>query len=325
MKTRSGFVSNSSSSSYVLAYKKDNVITDPKILVEYLEKEPQARFVIKGWDLGEGDDIFLLTDEHKAYIRRFSEQFIKRNEGLVNRERYSDEANDWISVTEPYIYAYLNADVLYPLGKEDLSDVEKEAKKNGCITERVEISNRSSSGVSDFLERYVVNEDVSDDDRDFLAIRRFSKTEARPYAVFYKTAIIEKESILDFLHTLSLEEIEKHKLILTWCNPIYNTVFHRKAIDFFYLGKPEIDILYGHKNEFCGLAREIVLFTEATVLFAGAGKLPPGIENSKITLGYGTGVVFDSGKNIIDFTREIITGESPLEDYDPDEDIEEDE
>lgn len=87
MKYRNGFVSNSSSSSFVLSYSKANILTDPKEILKYL-KEDGKSIIFKGWDLGEGDDIFELDEEQKSLIRKFPEEFVKTNSGTVTRENY---------------------------------------------------------------------------------------------------------------------------------------------------------------------------------------------------------------------------------------------
>ena len=76
MKFRNGFVSNSSSSSFIL--KSDGVTLDKKRTVEWL-KNPENRnknILVIGEEMGEGDDIFYLSDSMKEFILEHEERFL---------------------------------------------------------------------------------------------------------------------------------------------------------------------------------------------------------------------------------------------------------
>lgn len=132
MKIRNGFVSNSSSSSFLLAYDKTQVITNPADLVELLKKDPHCKVLMRGWDLGEGDDIFTLSEGQKTLIRKFAKKFIQVNSGLVERTVYSwdeDEDNYTASNAQiPVIEAYPAFEMTekpYQFGRPevDMSDI----------------------------------------------------------------------------------------------------------------------------------------------------------------------------------------------------------
>lgn len=110
MKIRNGFVSNSSSSSFLLVYDKTKVTTNPEDVVDILKREPNCDILIKGWELANGDDIFELDEEQKSLIRKFSDRFIKLNEGEVERDYYEEnpEAGKWefVKRKSPAIEAY---------------------------------------------------------------------------------------------------------------------------------------------------------------------------------------------------------------------------
>ena len=71
---RAGFVSNSSSSSFILRYKT-NKMTTPKEVLDNLDKFEEIYVV--GRDLCSGYDVFELTYEMKRVIKNFPERWIK--------------------------------------------------------------------------------------------------------------------------------------------------------------------------------------------------------------------------------------------------------
>lgn len=81
MKIRRGFVSNSSSSSFILSYQKSKVIEDPEKMVEYFKEHPNSHVVFYGKDWGEGEDIFEMSYSQKALVRKFPEDFINTIKG----------------------------------------------------------------------------------------------------------------------------------------------------------------------------------------------------------------------------------------------------
>lgn len=110
MKIRNGFVSNSSSSSFLLVYDKTKVTTNPEDIVDILKREPNCDMLIKGWELANGDDIFELDEEQKSLIRKFSDRFIKLNEGEVERDYYEEDPETgegkFVKRKSPAIEAY---------------------------------------------------------------------------------------------------------------------------------------------------------------------------------------------------------------------------
>ena len=138
MKCRNGFVSNSSSSSFVLSYAKNSVLTDPKKILEYL-KESNGPIIFKGWDLGEGDDIFELDEDQKSLIRKFPKEFISANSGTTSRNiyEYDEKTEDLIDKGQeeiPKLTAYIGdvyfrdvcAFVEYYSPDIDMSDIPNE-------------------------------------------------------------------------------------------------------------------------------------------------------------------------------------------------------
>ena len=77
MKIRSGFVSNSSSSSFILTYQKSSIIRDPEEMVKFVQDHPYSHAIFKGRDMSDGDDYFELDRDMEALIRKFPKQFIE--------------------------------------------------------------------------------------------------------------------------------------------------------------------------------------------------------------------------------------------------------
>lgn len=113
MKTRNGFVSNSSSSSFILVYNKSNVIKDLNEIVNYVKSNPDTLPIFCGIDLGDGQDIFTLTSEEESLIRKFPDRFIAKNT-LGNIALYTNNAKMIRSFKD-----YGSA------GELDMSDVER--------------------------------------------------------------------------------------------------------------------------------------------------------------------------------------------------------
>lgn len=136
MKIRSGFVSNSSSSSFILTYDKTKVLDSASKIVEYLKNtKDNSKLYFRGRELNEGEDIFELEDEDARLIRLFSEQFEDINEGTETRRDYisTGEYNtvevpkvrlytEAVLSTDPAGLEYYNYDVHY--NDIDMSDVE---------------------------------------------------------------------------------------------------------------------------------------------------------------------------------------------------------
>lgn len=113
MKIRSGFVSNSSSSSFILAYDKTKVLNGPEAIVEHITKNPDADILIRGKELSDGDDIFELSISQRRLIRKFSKRFIQHNQGERVHTDYIYDSPDETSYHKeqrmvPNIVGYVN-------------------------------------------------------------------------------------------------------------------------------------------------------------------------------------------------------------------------
>ena len=103
MMIRSGFVSNSSSSSFILKASKDGIIRTKEALVEHLKIHPTDRIIYIGRDLNEGWDVFELSNSMVKMILDHEDRFLENGAfrvAYVNPEEFhavgfnSEEADD---------------------------------------------------------------------------------------------------------------------------------------------------------------------------------------------------------------------------------------
>lgn len=133
MKIRSGFVSNSSSSSFVLAYDKTGILTNPKDIVEYVDAHPRKNIMFIS-DLADGWDVFELDMKQKNYLLRHKKRFIKYNQDPVKTidwEADVGEDEDYPEIEIPAVTAYTKVLSFYHYPHEyetpevDMSDIEE--------------------------------------------------------------------------------------------------------------------------------------------------------------------------------------------------------
>lgn len=139
MKVRNGFVSNSSSSSFILCYNKNEVLEGPEAIISYIQENPNKRLVFFGQEINEGDDIFEMDDDIKSLIRRFPDLFIENTKNGVPFWNYSEGSSRGCYKYRP-VRAYPNADLTYA---EDLYDWNPSAEVLGITPEEELLGNPS--------------------------------------------------------------------------------------------------------------------------------------------------------------------------------------
>lgn len=75
MKLRTGFVSNSSSCSYIIAYNDEGYLKNAEEILEFIKNNKRADLYILGKELSEGNDFFFLDKKLKELILRFPERW----------------------------------------------------------------------------------------------------------------------------------------------------------------------------------------------------------------------------------------------------------
>ena len=99
MKIRNGFVSNSSSSSFLVAYDKSKILTKPEDIVRYIDENPRNEITFKA-DANDGWDFFTLDMHQKNYLLNHKERFIKYNQGTVPYTDYGDWDEEYVEGKE---------------------------------------------------------------------------------------------------------------------------------------------------------------------------------------------------------------------------------
>lgn len=133
MKVRNGFVSNSSSSSFILAYDKTGVISDAEKIVDYVDNNLRKEvFFRSDACLCDGDDIFSLDMHQKNYLLKHKKRFIKYNKDDVPYTDYSadkDKNGEYPVIMVSPVIALTKVYEFYPYPYEydtpevDMSDV----------------------------------------------------------------------------------------------------------------------------------------------------------------------------------------------------------
>lgn len=143
MKIRSGFVSNSSSSSFILAYDKTDVLTNPKDIVDYISNHLRTNILFKS-DLCDGYDVFELDMKQKNFLLKHKKRFIQYNHDPVTVTDWDAEVEPGESLPEievPSVIAYPGVFSFYPYPYEyktpevDISDIEDISITNEEIIE----------------------------------------------------------------------------------------------------------------------------------------------------------------------------------------------
>lgn len=135
MKIRNGFVSNSSSSSFLVAYDKSKILTKPEDIVKYINENLRSEITFKS-DLPDGWDFFTLDMHQKNYLLNHKERFIKYNQGTVPYTDYGDWDEEYVEDREypeiqiprvqalTEVYRCQSDDYEYKTPDVDMSDME---------------------------------------------------------------------------------------------------------------------------------------------------------------------------------------------------------
>lgn len=119
---RNGFVSNSSSSSFVIVGKKENCIEDIEEFFSKIEKDPDVRIIfISGKTMSDGDNVFIPSKDQIKWLIDYKEEIIKfeqwRDFKAIISPLYAED--------EEYSF-FIKADIDIPLKEVGVIEVDKD-------------------------------------------------------------------------------------------------------------------------------------------------------------------------------------------------------
>lgn len=294
MKIRNGFVSNSSSSSFLLVYDRDNsVISGAENIVNYIKEHPNEELYLYGGDLSDGVDFFLLEGEMKREILSYPESFIKKNKEVV-RSHYDEETSTFKDISYP-LQALKGSSLLYmddlfisdDTAYEEIDGVkltEEEAKRvkelkhlyENPVVKQLYIDNCVTGGYSydaSFKQRYIVGAD------DFLynEYNDFNDPIPKPYIVAYEEKFTKNEDIL--------EELKKESNgILCWfADDFIDSETNAVDITYFKVTKSLAKNILEQKDKFLKNKHSKVFYREGELFYKDNVQ----VGNKKIDIRYG--------------------------------------
>lgn len=180
MKIRNGFVSNSSSSSYLLCYNDGSLLKDAEDILKFLEKDVHSEVLLIGKDLGDGRDVQWLDKNQKKLILRFPELWKKNGNEVFG-----------VIVTEDVVYAS-NEYGLFG-DPEEVKKNREELEKTHQHVDEILQDNWPIEDLTDFSAMYLL-ESSSEEESENLPV-------PEPYAIMYDEDLSET--------SLSKESLEK--------------------------------------------------------------------------------------------------------------------
>lgn len=143
MRTRLGFVSNSSSSSFVITSLKENTLTGWENIIKAIKENPERDIVIIGNELYEGVDVFHPTMKQKYWI-------LSSEQEIMNKHWWRD------------VYA-----VIEPISENESKSVflfpESDLPANQLAVIEVDKDYRSTDDnttYEEFMERYDIQNEI---------------------------------------------------------------------------------------------------------------------------------------------------------------------
>lgn len=194
MKIRSGFVSNSSSSSDLLCYDDCSLLKDAKAILQFLKKDMNSEVLLIGKEFGEGRDILWLSQDEKRLILKFPDRWNKNGDKVYG--------------------VVFNTNALYSSDEDDLNDPEKfkERYQHVDIVERDYCSTDLLSEFFNFYFLYGSFDDFED------VHERENTPEPVPYSILYRVRVEEeltKESVEKWF-----DEQPRYPIFFCFKNPV---------------------------------------------------------------------------------------------------------
>lgn len=121
MKLRCGFVSNSSSCTFILVYENAGKTTDPLDVIQAVRDYPDKDIILDAGPSGDGSDIFFLDPGMKSLIRKYPREF---RDACSGARKVHDQDVDSNTGAESRITAYIGDVQLIPSPIESSANVD---------------------------------------------------------------------------------------------------------------------------------------------------------------------------------------------------------
>lgn len=145
MKIREGFVSNSSSTSFIIGFDERKILTSPREIYRYLKEDLGADITILGMKLSEGFDIFKLEGDIKTHFVENHKDYLGAEfVGLLDAKviyRADDVIGTGLDMVYGHFYEY------------DSYKVKNEVKKDDCLL-NIDRDEHFTKNVEEFIKRY---------------------------------------------------------------------------------------------------------------------------------------------------------------------------
>ena len=197
MKIRNGFVSNSSSSSYLLCYEDENLLKNAEEILEFLKKDLYSEVLMIGKDLGDGRDVIWLNKNQKKLILRFPEHWKRNGEEIFG-----------VVVTDGVVYAS-NEYGLFEDPEKIRKDREELERTHQHVDEILQ-DNWPTEDLTGFSSLYFLNNSLEEDQEELPV--------PEPYVILYDEEIYETSLTKERLEEL-IEDESLRPLYFCFRNP----------------------------------------------------------------------------------------------------------
>lgn len=197
MKIRNGFVSNSSSSSYLLCYEDKNLLKNAEEILEFLKKDLYSEVLMIGKDLGDGRDVIWLNKNQKKLILKFPEHWRRNGDDVFG-----------VVVTDDVVYAS-NEYGLFGDPEKIRKDREELERTHQHVDEILQ-DNWPTEDLTDFSSLYFLNNSLEEDQEELPV--------PEPYAILYDEEIYETSLTKERLEEL-IEDESLRPLYFCFRNP----------------------------------------------------------------------------------------------------------
>ena len=272
---RNGFVSNSSSSSFILSFNKNYVVKGASNIVDFIKdnSDDYYEMYLHGGEYGEGELLFKLTEEHKSLIRKYKEEFINHpgsdsyelyyGEGASNANYLYEDSIFFTSFGENEVANILKPKSIWTISLDEYHQVVDDYLEKLCSktpnrdAEHVDISWHLDVDKEEFFNLFLSDEEECD--RSWVSSGGYEEVGGKPYALSYKERISNRSEIINYLKYSS----PNSNIGLCWLNEAYEDVVGKVAdLEMFVLGSEEIEYIIDHEDLFLNSSVKVSLFID---------------------------------------------------------------